>query len=102
MTYYISLFVYIHIYIKSEFTESFIGGMYRDSRMGVSELRQKRVLRLAKKRQVIEDAQEKVMEEVRRKKRYDEVVHRFALFCFAYFTQRISFPLFKKKKLTLR
>jgi hypothetical protein len=67
MTYYISLFVYIHIYIKSEFTESFIGGMYRDSRMGVSELRQKRVLRLAKKRQVIEDAQEKVMEEVRRK-----------------------------------
>jgi len=50
----------------SDFSESFIGGMYRDNRMGVSELRQKRIRKLNKKRQAIAQAQGKVLVELKR------------------------------------
>lgn len=45
---------------QNQFTESFVAGAYRDSRLGVSELRKRRVGRLRARQAVINQAQEKV------------------------------------------
>jgi|AntAceMinimDraft_5_1070358.scaffolds.fasta_scaffold88351_1 hypothetical protein len=45
---------------QNHFTESFVAGAYRDSRLGVAEMRKRRVDRLRARQYIINQAQEKV------------------------------------------
>lgn len=51
-------------FCQNDFTSSFIAGMYQDSRMGVAELREKRMVRLRKQQATVAQAQAQVAAKV--------------------------------------
>mmetsp|Transcript_8187 Transcript_8187/g.15670 ORF Transcript_8187/g.15670 Transcript_8187/m.15670 type:complete len:744 (-) Transcript_8187:210-2441(-) len=50
----------------TQFTDSFVAGAYRDSRLGVAEMRAKRIERLRKQQATVEAAKLKVMSDLKR------------------------------------